>query len=127
MFKLFMVELAVTNLEESLTWYQRHLGLKLLLHDEAGAFALLEAGNAKLALKQRPVVVVSAELVFEVAELDRRLGELKTAGVNVLAPPVLSAEGYREACIADPNGHSIRLFEWTQTTVPSHKNRADNA
>ncbi len=103
--RLYMVELTVRDLAASLAFYRDRLGLAVELVDEANGFALLHAGG-RLALKRGTPgggATVHLEVADVAAEL-RRLGE----PVETKA----SAEGYRRAKLADPDGHTVVLFEW---------------
>ena len=51
--RLFMLQLRVDDWAGSVAWYRDALGLKLLMQDELGRFALLDAGGTKLAIKAR--------------------------------------------------------------------------
>jgi catechol 2,3-dioxygenase-like lactoylglutathione lyase family enzyme len=110
---LFMAELAVSDFAASVSWYREVLGLRVLLTDEANAFALLqgEAGG-RVALKAGRPVPGGVTLHFEVHDLGGELAHLSAAGVRVETPPVQSAEGYREAFVRDPDGYAVGLFEW---------------
>jgi catechol 2,3-dioxygenase-like lactoylglutathione lyase family enzyme len=109
---LYFVELRVSDWAASVAWYRDVLGLRPILLDEAGSFALLDAGGARVALKAglpRPGGVM---LAMEVGDLD---GWLARLGALVEGPPQTSAEGYRRARLLDPDGYEIVLFEWGAT------------
>jgi predicted enzyme related to lactoylglutathione lyase len=72
----------------------------------ANRFVLFDGGVALKGGTPAPGGVV---LHFNVSDLDAELTRL-----GVVASPVEeSAEGYREAFTADPDGYRIGLFEWT--------------
>ena len=111
--ELFMTEVRVVDLDASRRWYVDALGLRPILDDPAGRFALLEAGGCRLALKEgAPVADRGAvRLIFRVSGLDSERARLIGRGVAV-GEVTTSAEGYREARLADPDGTPIHLFEW---------------
>ena len=111
--ELFMVEIRVADWAASARWYAETLGLRPSFEDREGRFALLEAGGGRVALKEgegrgdrEP-----ARLVFRVDDVDTARDRLVGLGVAV-EPITESAEGYREARLADPDGTPIRLFAW---------------
>src|SRR5207302_1158681 len=107
-----MVELTVSDFRAAVRWYRDVLGLRVLVTDEAGAFALLQgAEGGRLALKGGVAVPDGATLHFEVADLDAELARLAALGVTA-DPPKASPEGYREAFVRDPDGHAVGLIEW---------------
>jgi catechol 2,3-dioxygenase-like lactoylglutathione lyase family enzyme len=108
---LSFVELSVRDWPGSVAWYRDVLGLGVLLRDEAGAFALLAAGPARLALKQGDPCPAGVLLAFEVGDLDAWLARLAGLGVWPEGPVKSSAEGYRRARLRDPDGHAVSLFE----------------
>lgn len=111
---LFMVQLAVADWARATAWYTGALGLKLLLCDEAGRFALLSAGTVRLALKEGATVASGALLAFEVADVDGEVVRLEAQGVAPDGPVRDSPEGYREAIFRDPDGHRLSLFQWVR-------------
>ncbi|HMP02233.1 MAG TPA: VOC family protein [Gemmatales bacterium] len=121
--RLTMVELAVADSERSAAWYRQHLGLRVLLRQPEEGYALLDAGGARLALKQvapgpTGMVPVSsggvgrAMLLFEVADVAKELERLTAVGAAVIKPLRRSLEGYRRAVVADPDGHWLTLYDF---------------
>lgn len=110
---LFMVEIRVGDWEGSARWYVEVLGLRPILEDREGRFLLLEAGGARVALKEGTASDGrgSVRLVFLVEDVEAARDRLVGLGVEVGAI-VESAEGYREARLADPEGNPIGLFAW---------------
>ncbi len=111
--KLFMIELTVADLAISTAWYCDRIGLPVVHRDKDGQFVLLDAGSAKLALKQGPPQPGATKLIFEVGDLESLLRMLLDKGTPATGPVKQSPEGYRESFIVDPDGHRIGLFEWT--------------
>ena len=114
-----MTEIRVGDWRAAVGWYRAVLGLRVVLEDAPGEFALLEVGPAegRLALKggtgDHPGGRGVVRLVFEVDDLERWQADLTAQGVEV-AGPTRSAEGYREIRIVDPEGTPIGLFSWAQ-------------
>ena len=111
--ELFMVEVLVDDWAGSAGWYVDVLGLKPILEDRQGRFLLLEAGSGRVAVKEGPPSADrgAVRLIFRVEDLDASRDRLIGLGVAV-GPVTESAEGYREARLADPEGTPIHLFAW---------------
>jgi catechol 2,3-dioxygenase-like lactoylglutathione lyase family enzyme len=119
---LFMIQVAVDDLAGMVDWYVQTLGLRLVMHDETRGFALLSAGNGKLALKRstradRPTRK-HVRLVFVVEDVECERARLVARGVVVSEPEENRDEAFREMRLTDPEGTPITLFSWT-TSVPS--------
>lgn len=112
--EFFLVELPVSDWPASLAWYRDRLGLAVELLDDGNRYALLRAGAGRIALKPGPPGPAGPKLVFRVANLDAELARLADRGLAPAGPTKSSTEGYRSARFADPDGHAIELFEWTQ-------------
>jgi len=77
-------------------------------------YALLEAGETRLALLERDSVGEPNKrisLAFEVDDISKVSARLEASGVTVLYP-VRGPEHLREANALDPDGNRIRLFSW---------------
>ena len=111
--ELFMVEVRVADLAASRRWYVEVLGLEPVLDDREGRFLLLGAGTGRVALKEGdgPADRGAVRLMFRVEDVGAACDRLVGLGVAV-GPITESAEGYREARLADPDGTPIRLFAW---------------
>jgi catechol 2,3-dioxygenase-like lactoylglutathione lyase family enzyme len=105
---LFMTELSVADFAASLAWYRDVLGMRVKHLDSANRFVLFNGG---VALKGGTPVPGGVTLHFNVSDLDAELARLAAAGVAA-SPVEESAEGYREAFAADPDGYRVGLFEW---------------
>jgi len=106
-----MIELTVADLARSLAWYRDRFSFALLLHDEPHGFALLQAGTTKLAFKQGVPVPGNVRVVFETTHLDEWIRSCESLGDH-LSPTTISAEGYRQTVLYDPDGHTLAVFEW---------------
>lgn len=112
--QLFSVELRTARWGDLVAWYRDVLGLRVLVRVVDDAYALLEAGDTRLAILGRPEPGAASRrwsLGFEVTDLDAAHDRLTAAGVAA-APPVAHAEGFREMVVADPDGNRVRLFSW---------------
>lgn len=112
--QLFSVELRTARWPDLVAWYRDVLGLRVLVRVVDDRYALLEAGDTRLAILGRPDPGEGSRrwsLGFEVADLDAAHGRLVQAGVAV-APPVVHPEGFRELVATDPDGNRLRLFSW---------------
>ncbi len=113
---LYCIELRTADWPASVDWYRNALGLKVLVRVVDDGYALLEAGETRLALLAReapgePSLRIS--FAFEVHDLNAAISRLERAGVEVSAAR-LSSEELREINLTDPDGNRIRLFSWPQ-------------
>jgi predicted enzyme related to lactoylglutathione lyase len=114
---LYCVELRTSCWTECVKWYRETLGLKVLVRVPEDGYALLEAGDTRLALIARDNSGPASarwSLGFEVENLDTVAQRLVTAGWEVSRPDRTS-EGFREVVTLDPDGNRIRLFSWPET------------
>ena len=111
---LFSVELRTARWAELVEWYRTALGLRVLVRVVDDGYALLAAGDTRLAILARPAAAPASgrwSLGFEVADLDAVHGRLVRAGADIAAPAV-HPEGFREFVVTDPDGNRIRVFTW---------------
>ena len=110
---LFSVELRTAHWAELVEWYRNVLGLRVLVRVVDDRYALLEAGDTRLAILGRPTPGEPSSrwsLGFEVADLDEAARRLAAAGAD--GSPQSHPEGFRELVVTDPDGNRIRLFSW---------------
>ena len=114
---LFMTVIKVSDWAASLRWYVEVLGLLPVLTDAEHGFALLAAGNGRLAIQGdvtlKTATAAGARLVFLVPDIDAERARLIARGAEVSAPAENAAEGYREIRLHDPDGTPLTLFSWT--------------
>ena len=111
---LFSVELRTARFGELVERYRRVLGLRVLVRVVDDGYALLDAGETRLAILERPAAGEPSgrwSLGFEVEDLDGLHAHLAANGMELPAPR-LHAEGFRELVVTDPDGNRIRLFSW---------------
>ena len=111
---LYCVELRTQNWARLVAWYRDVLGLRVLVRVVDEGYALLEAGDTRLALLERDSIGEAKgriSLAFEVDDLPKVSARLEASGVTVLYP-VRGPEHLREANALDPDGNRIRLFSW---------------
>jgi catechol 2,3-dioxygenase-like lactoylglutathione lyase family enzyme len=109
--RLSFVELRVSDWPASVAWYQGVLGLRPVMRDETGRFALFDAGGSRLALKAGEARPGGVLLAMEVDDLD---GWVARLGGRIEGAIQASDEGYRRARLRDPDGYEIVLFEWVR-------------
>jgi len=112
--ELFCVELRTARWAELVEWYRTVLGLKVLVRVVDDGYALLGAGDGRLALLARTDPGPASgrvSLGFETTDLDAVAGRLAAAGAE-FTPPRRHAEGFRELVVRDPDGNVLRLFSW---------------
>ena len=115
---LYCVELRTSKWSEMIQWYREVLGLKVLVRVVEDGYALLEAGDARIALISREnsgPLSARWSLGFEVDDLDAASKRLTENGWEV-SRHERSAEGFREVVTLDPDGNRIRLFCWPEMT-----------
>jgi len=111
---LFSVELRTSRWAELVEWYRTVLGLRVLVRVVDDGYALLAAGDTRLAILARPAAPPASgrwSLGFEVVDLAAVAARLARAGV-AHDPPAAHPEGFRELVVTDPDGNRIRLFAW---------------
>jgi catechol 2,3-dioxygenase-like lactoylglutathione lyase family enzyme len=97
-------------------WYRSVLGLRVLVRVVDDGYALVEAGETRLALIARDTDGDPSprwSLGFEVTDLDEIAERLTSAGSR-FTQPRRHAEGFQEIVTTDPDGNSIRLFAWPE-------------
>ena len=112
---LFSVELRTAAWAELVAWYRDVLGLKVLVRVVDDGYALLAAGDTRLAILARPTAGPASgrwSLGFEVTDLDAVHARLAAHGST--AAPTVHPEGFRELVVTDPDGNRIRLFAWAE-------------
>lgn len=113
---LYSVELRTARWADLVDWYRNVLGLRVLVRVVDDGYALIEAGDTRLALlgRQSPGEPSPRwSLGFEVADLGPVHARLVESGLDVAAPKQ-HPEGFSELVTADPDGNRIRLFSWPQ-------------
>lgn len=113
--QLFSVELRTSRWGELVEWYRSVLGLRVLVRVVDDGYALLAAGDTRLAVVARPEPGEASRrwsLGFEVADLGAVHARLIEAEADVTSPQV-NPEGFRELTVTDPDGNRLRLFAWT--------------
>jgi catechol 2,3-dioxygenase-like lactoylglutathione lyase family enzyme len=114
---LYCVELRTTHWHALLDWYRDVLGLRVLVRMTDDGYALLEAGDNRLALLARDSTGEATHrisLAFEVNDMRQVIVRLRAAGATITHPE-RDPEGLREAITVDPDGNRIRLFAWPRS------------
>lgn len=109
---LFSVELRTARWQLLVDWYRDILGLPVLVRVLDDEYALLAAGETRLAIMGRPTPGEASgrwSLGFEAVDLDAAFARL---GAAAKGPPETHPEGFRELRAVDPDGNRIRLFSW---------------
>jgi catechol 2,3-dioxygenase-like lactoylglutathione lyase family enzyme len=110
---LFSVELRTSRWQELVDWYRDVLGLRVLMRVLDDHYALLQAGDTRLAIMGRDAPGEASgrwSLGFETDDLDAACLRLGAAATS----PRTNPEGFRELAAIDPDGNKIRLFSWSQ-------------
>ncbi|MEM1994592.1 MAG: VOC family protein [Nitrososphaerales archaeon] len=122
--KFLHTSITVKNMDATIAFYTKHLGLKLLRRREIPennaevAFLTDEAHSTELELtywrdkKSYEEGDQLDHLAFEVEDLDTTIKKMKNEGVEVAKEPYMLKGGSRRlAFIKDPNGIWIELIE----------------
>jgi catechol 2,3-dioxygenase-like lactoylglutathione lyase family enzyme len=113
---LYTVELRTGRWQQMVDWYRSALGLRVLVRVVDDGYALIEAGETRLALIARDINGEPSprwSLGFEVHDLEQIAARLESAGSR-FTHPRRHAEGFQEIVTSDPDGNSIRLFAWPE-------------
>ena len=111
---LFSVEIRTSRWAELVEWYRNVIGLRVLVRVVDDGYALLAAGDTRLAIIARPEPGEPSRrwsLGFEVVDLEPLRDRLIESGADV-APVHAHDEGFREIMVSDPDGNRLRLFAW---------------
>jgi predicted enzyme related to lactoylglutathione lyase len=111
--QLYAIELRSTQWGEVLQWYREVLGLWVAIRVPEDEYALLIAGEGRLALMGRGTATRNdrVSLAFEVADLEEVEARLLASGTDV-ERVADHAEGLTLLRTADPDGNRITLFRW---------------
>ncbi|HEY8558937.1 MAG TPA: VOC family protein [Pyrinomonadaceae bacterium] len=98
---------------KELAEFYQTLGLKIIV-DSLPRYARFECpdGEATLSVHaaEEPETASNIVLYFECADLDEKVAELKTAGLEFEQDPVDQIWLWREAYLRDPSGNRICLY-----------------
>lgn len=118
------VRYIVNNVEEAVAFYTRHLGFEVLFQPGPG-FAILALGDSRVAINEvggpggasqkmpdgrSPEPGGWNRMIIEVDDIEKRVRELRAAGV-ALRSPVIAGIGGKLALVEDPSSNLIELFE----------------
>lgn len=113
---LYSVEVRTGRWQEMVDWYRNALGLRVLVRVVEDGYALIEAGETRIALIAKTYATEPCSrwsLGFEVVDLERAAHRLEAAG-RPFSQPRKGEEGFQEITTTDPDGNSIRLFAWPE-------------
>lgn len=117
------VVLVVADLEASIDFYTKTLGLAL--GHRSGAYAQLDTGRTRISLYEREAMsevlgfaidtpsprAPSFELGFKVADVDSVFAALLSAGAESACAPTDRDWGQRTAYVRDPDGYLVELAQ----------------
>lgn len=107
------IVLGVSNLDQSLEFYNRQLGLNVRLREPQ--LAVLEAGNMSLVLspghlRLAPQAAGATEVVFRVEKVRAAREALGQQGISFLTEPRQVTPNDWAAHFRDPDGHLLSIF-----------------
>jgi len=117
------VVLIVEDLDRSLNFYTKVLGLRL--GHRAGEYAQLDTGTTRLAFYTRNAISKTLglplqapphdapgfEIGFKVSDVDAAFEELVSKGASPAMEPTTRPWGQRTAYVRDPDGHLVELAQ----------------
>lgn len=114
MVRLAIVELRVNEWPAAVEWFRTVFDLPVLMNAEAEQYALLNAGDVKLAIKHDSTAQTGDQVLlqWEVPDLE---SWLKQRSVNILKPLKVSHEGYRRVIIEGPEQRPLLVYEMKQS------------
>ncbi len=111
---LFCVEIRTPRWAELVDWYRGALGLRVLMRGVDDGYALLAAGETRIAIIARPAAAEPGPRGGRAVGVSDRVGaRARRAAAGGPGPaPTAHAEGFRELSLTDPDGNRLRLFAW---------------
>jgi lactoylglutathione lyase len=120
--KLLHTRMRVSDMEQTLTFYQDVLGLEVVeqkVSPRGSHLAFLAVPNSEELIElcsfpdSGPVKVQEdlVHLAFEVEDLDQTIQQLQAKGVAITDGPTLSSSGSRFIFIDAPDGYEIELIQ----------------
>jgi len=112
--ELFAVEIRTDQWETMVHWYRNVLGLRVLVRVTDDSYALLSAGETRLAILGRSQIDAPSRrisLALEVHDLGAAIARLEEADWPEPERQE-SEEGFVSLATQDPDENSIRLFAW---------------
>ena len=109
--RLNQVTVPSTDVAASVRFYTA-LGLTPIVRTDHYARFVCPDGDATLSVEavERIAVGETPVIYFECDELDRRVDDLKAAGLVFESDPVDQSWLWREARLKDPDGNELRLY-----------------
>jgi len=108
--QITQVAMLVSDIRKATNFYSYVLGLPVVTKSDQGAEFRTEGVILCLKAREPRSAGGSAQLTFQVNDLDVVFSDAKQRGAKVLTPPH-TVDGGRVAQIADPDGNIIELFE----------------
>ncbi len=104
------ITMLVADIRKAMNFYSYVLGLPIVTKTEHAAEFRTEGVILSLKTRDQRGGTGSAQITFQVHDLDVVFMEAKQRGAKVLTPP-RTVDAGRVAQIADPDGNIIELFE----------------
>lgn len=115
MMKLDHINLPVSNLERSRSWWVDTLGLKVEFEvKDTRTVALNDGEGFAIFLQEKPAVAAGVALWFQVDDVDDTYAKWTARGVEFAHEPRKNFWGYGPE-LADPDGYLVRL--WDERTM----------
>lgn len=108
--QITQVAMLVSDIRKATNFYSYVLGLPIVTKSDQVTEFRTEGVILSVKNREPRTGGGSAQLTFQVHDLDVAFSEAKQRGGKVLTPP-RTVEGGRVAQIADPDGNVVELFE----------------
>lgn len=108
--QITQVAVLVSDMKKAVNFYSYVLGLPVITKSDQSAEFRTEGVMLAIKLRAQPGGSGSAQITFQVQDLEVAFTEAKRRGAKVIAPP-RTVDAGRLARLADPDGNIIELFE----------------
>lgn len=107
---LNQVTIAVTNIDKAIEFYEK-LGLELIVRSENYCRFIVPGNEATFSIHQTERFQSNETVVyFETDNVEKKINELRSKGLEISAGPVMQSWLWYEAYINDPDGNKICIY-----------------
>lgn len=108
--QITQVALLVSDMKKAVNFYSYVLGLTVITKSDSSAEFRTDGPILAVKPREQPGGTGTAQITFQVQDLEVVFTEAKRRGARVIAPP-RTVDAGRVARLADPDGNIIELFE----------------
>jgi catechol 2,3-dioxygenase-like lactoylglutathione lyase family enzyme len=107
---LNQVSVAVKDIEQSVLFYEK-LGLELIVKNDHYARFIVSGNLATLSIRKTNTFHPSETVVyFETVELDKKIPDIKVAGLITDKEPIMQDWLWYETHLNDPDGNKVCIY-----------------